>query len=84
MIGAVKGRLCSGKRWLSYLLACFLGLLIIYTFGVLRLAAVTEMSLPAAIVAGALPYLPLEIIKTVLAVRIALSVEKSGFSMVKK
>jgi len=84
VIGFSKGKLVQGKRWLSYVIACLLGLLIIYIFGVLRLAAVTGMSFSAAIIAGALPYLPLEIIKTFLAVRIVLAVEKSGFSMAKK
>ena len=52
------------------------GILIVYTLGVLRLNGVTGMGLSAAFTAGALPFIPGDIFKAVLAAFVGNAVNK--------
>ncbi|AYO30987.1 MAG: biotin transport system substrate-specific component [Thermoanaerobacteraceae bacterium] len=64
--------------FMSILLVNILGgIIIIYAIGVLYLARVAHLTLPAALVAGALPFIPGDVIKALLSTTIALSIRKA-------
>lgn len=56
--------------WKRGILACVSGMVITYGLGVVQLSFVSQISLGQAFVVGALPYLPLEVVKVVLAIKI--------------
>lgn len=74
LISLIKGSRKSLKR---YIMATLLGIPVIYLFGVLQMSAVTGMGLPAALSAGALPFIPGDIFKCVAASFIALALNRA-------
>ena len=78
LIGLLKEHLPLVKTWLRYTVAAVVGIALVYLLGVVQLAVVTQISLGAAFVGGALPFLPLEVVKVLLAVRLVTALEKSG------
>ena len=61
-----------------YTIVAALGLVPVYGLGMIQLAVVTDISLGAAFMGGVFPYLPLEAVKVLLAVRLVTALEKSG------
>lgn len=74
IIGKFVDNFSSTKQ---LLLGLFVGLFICYFLGVLQLSFITKMGIQKAILLGAIPYIPLDIIKIVLVAFIGLSVRKS-------
>lgn len=64
-----KGEKYNFKRYA--LLGCVIGIPLIYVFGVVQLKLITGMSWDKAILTGALPFIPLDIIKCLAAAVIA-------------
>ena len=74
----VIGLLTRGKEkpgLLRLCLAMAIGELVVYAFGVAQLSLVAGMSLEAAIVAGALPFVPGDVLKIAVAALIARKIE---------
>ncbi len=63
-------------NFFSLLFANFIGILIIYSLGVSQLKLVLDMTWSKAFIAGALPFIPLDLIKIVITSLIALEVIK--------
>lgn len=59
------------------LIACVAGLVVIYGLGMTQLAVVAGMSPPKAFLAGVLPFLPLDAVKSVIAVAAAAALERA-------
>ncbi len=69
----------AGKNkftWGRGIIAALVGMVIIYAIGVWQLSLVAGLSWKQAFVTGALPFLPMEVIKIVLAVKIAMLARK--------
>lgn len=64
-----KGEKYSFKRYV--LLGCVIGIPLIYVFGVVQLKLITGMGWDKAIMTGALPFIPLDIVKCLAAAVIA-------------
>ena len=64
-----KGEKYSFKRYA--LLGCVIGIPLIYVFGVVQLKLITGMGWDKAIMTGALPFIPLDIVKCLAAAVIA-------------
>lgn len=64
-----KGEKYNFKRYA--LLGCVIGILLIYVFGVVQLKLITGMGWDKAIMTGALPFIPLDIVKCLAAAVIA-------------
>ena len=64
-----RGEKYSFKRYA--LLGCVIGIPLIYVFGVVQLKLITGMGWDKAIITGALPFIPLDIVKCLAAVVIA-------------
>lgn len=64
-----RGEKYSFKRYA--LLGCVIGIPLIYVFGVVQLKLITGMSWDKAIMTGALPFIPLDIVKCLAAAVIA-------------
>ncbi len=64
-----KAKNSAGIFW--YIFAMLTGMVIIYLVGCLQLAFVAKMNFPQALLAGALPFLPGDIIKLLLAAIVA-------------
>lgn len=64
-----KGEKYNFKRYA--LLGCVIGIPLIYVFGVVQLKLITGMGLDKAIMTGALPFIPLDIVKCLAAAVIA-------------
>lgn len=64
-----RGEKYSFKRYA--LLGCVIGILLIYVFGVVQLKLITGMGWDKAIMTGALPFIPLDIVKCLAAAVIA-------------
>lgn len=64
-----KGEKYNFKRYA--LLGCFIGIPLIYVFGVVQLKLITGMGWDKAIMTGALPFIPLDIVKCLAAAVIA-------------
>lgn len=64
-----RGEKYSFKRYA--LLACVIGIPLIYVFGVVQLKLITGMGWDKAIMTGALPFIPLDIVKCLAAAVIA-------------
>lgn len=64
-----RGEKCSFKRYA--LLGCVIGIPLIYVFGVVQLKLITGMGWDKAIMTGALPFIPLDIVKCLAAAVIA-------------
>lgn len=64
-----RGEKYSFKRYA--LLGCVIGIPLIYVFGVVQLKLITGMGLDKAIMTGALPFIPLDIVKCLAAAVIA-------------
>lgn len=64
-----KGEKYNFKRYA--LLGCVIGIPLIYVFGVVQLKLITGMSWDKAILTGALPFIPLDIVKCLAAAVIA-------------
>lgn len=60
-----------------FLINVFGGIVIIYTIGVLYLARAAHLSLPAALIAGALPFIPGDLIKAFISTTIVLALRKA-------
>lgn len=54
-----------------YFFAMIAGLLVVYTIGTIQLAAVTQMGFMNALKVGSLPFIPLDIVKVVVATGLA-------------
>lgn len=78
VISLLKNRLPISRTWLRYTIVAALGLVPVYGLGMIQLAVVTDISLGAAFMGGVFPYLPLEAVKVLLAVRLVTALEKSG------
>lgn len=65
----LKGKTYSFKRY--SLVAIVIGIPVIYLGGVLQLHGVTEMPWGAVITSGVLPFIPLDIVKSILAAVLA-------------
>ena len=64
-----KGEKYNFKRYA--LLGCVIGIPLIYVFGVVQLKLITGMGWDKAIMTGALPFIPLDIVKCLAAAVIA-------------
>ncbi len=62
---------------LKSLVGLFIGLFACYFLGVLQLSFVTKMGIQKSIMVGAVPYIPLDIIKIIIAAFLGLQVRKS-------
>jgi len=72
--GFVVGKIAGAKKGAGifwYIFAMLAGMAIIYLLGIMQLALVAKLSFPQALAAGALPFLPGDIIKILLAAIIA-------------
>lgn len=79
LISYLKGPVYSFKRYAA--VAIIIGIPVIYLGGVMQLKLVTGMPWSAAILTGALPFIPLDIVKALCAVLLAKTVQKlPGFS----
>ena len=72
IMGLLTGGHHTELKFVRAILAALAGLVIIYTCGVLQLRVVAELTLLQAFSLGALPYLPLEVVKILLAARVAM------------
>lgn len=66
----------SEPRPQHYILALIIGNIFIYGIGAFHLAQVLDLSLSTAIKIGVIPYLPLDVVKCVLTIAIAIPVKK--------
>lgn len=78
LIPWLQQKLPFTKGWLNCLLACTIGLCLIYLWGMFWLHWQTGMGIPAAFTSGVLPFLPLEVAKILLTVKINGALVKSG------
>ena len=78
LIPWLQQKLPFAKGWLKRLLACIIGLCLIYLWGMFWLHWQTGMGIPAAFASGVLPFLPLEAVKILLAVKISDVLAKNG------
>ncbi|WP_455265287.1 biotin transporter BioY [Phascolarctobacterium sp.] len=69
-----RGEKYSFKRYA--LLGCVIGIPLIYVFGVVQLKLITGMGWDKAIMTGALPFIPLDILKCLAAVVIAYPINR--------
>lgn len=69
-----RGEKYSFKRYA--LLGCVIGIPLIYTFGVVQLKLITGMGWDKAIMTGALPFIPLDIVKCLAAAVIAYPINR--------
>ena len=69
-----RGEKYSFKRYA--LLGCVIGIPLIYVFGVVQLKLITGMGLDKAIMTGALPFIPLDIVKCLAAAVIAYPINR--------
>ena len=69
-----KGEKYSFKRYA--LLGCVIGIPLIYVFGVVQLKLITGMGWDKAIMTGALPFIPLDIVKCLAAAVIAYPINR--------
>lgn len=69
LMSMLKGKVYNFKRY--SLVAIVIGIPVIYLGGVLQLHGVTEMPWGAVITSGVLPFIPLDIVKSILAAVIA-------------
>jgi len=79
LVGAIVIALLKGNNNTMWRLAVsniIGGILVVYIFGVLWLNFVTGMGLEKALVAGALPYIPGDLFKAVIATIVAVAVNK--------
>lgn len=79
LLGAMLIALLRGKvnnKWRMIVANLIGGILVVYFFGVLWLGFVTGMGVEKALVAGALPFIPGDIFKAVLASFIGLAVNR--------
>lgn len=75
-VGGLILELSNFKLW-GQIAALVVAIVIIYTLGVAQLAIVLKLPLPKAIAAGALPFIPFDLLKGVLAILITTPLEKS-------
>ena len=69
LMSMLKGKTYNFKRY--SLVAIIIGIPVIYLGGVLQLHGVTEMPWSAVITSGVLPFIPLDIVKSILAAALA-------------
>ena len=60
-----------------HVLGMILGTIVCYAFGTAWLAISLKMSLPAALMAGVVPYIPADIVKMVIAIGIGIPVRNA-------
>ena len=65
-----------------HVLGMILGTLVCYAFGTVWLSVSLKMSLPAALMAGVIPYIPADIIKMIIAIGVGIPVRKAIRKMV--
>jgi biotin transport system substrate-specific component len=70
----------KGKNIFYYLLAGFLGIFIIYFIGVIQLSLVAGIGIKRALLVGALPFLPGDILKIIAASSITYKLKRSRFN----
>jgi len=74
----VAGLLGRGSNFLRLFLASVLALLMIYFFGVFQLSLVLNLGFKKAFIIGALPFIPFDLIKALMAVFLALKLKKAS------
>jgi len=67
----------AGHEYLRFAGAMLLCMVVTYLFGVVQLGLVMNLSLKEAVVAGALPFIPADVLKAVLAARVAVPVRRA-------
>lgn len=75
LISWLRGNNYSFKR--CALLGVIVGIPVIYLFGVAQLKLITGISWPAAVLSGALPFIPMDIVKVIAAAYIAAPIQRA-------
>lgn len=78
VMGILAGETKKDLKFIKAIVAALAGLAIIYSCGVIQLSIVAGLSIGQAILVGALPYLPLEAVKILLAAKIVSAVRRRG------
>lgn len=83
LFGAITTSLIRGKRagfWRFFAANLTGGIIIVYIFGAIWLSFVTKMSMWNAFIFGVLPFIPGDIVKSVVASALAVRLEKHMYS----
>jgi biotin transport system substrate-specific component len=76
LIGYIIEHARSNKKLMTFI-AMFAGLVIIYFLGMIQLSAVTGLNMVKAFYAGVLPFIPLDMVKIVIAAFISMPVREA-------
>jgi biotin transport system substrate-specific component len=78
IIAFIIGKLSEKELpFITIAIGLILSLLVCYSIGVLQLSFITKMSIQKSIVVGALPFIPLDIVKIIIAYLIGIRVKAS-------